>query len=203
MAEAQSGAALLRRIKPQLREMATNLCLRPDLLDEWEELQEKLGESRVKDATAGRLAEGTSKKTRELATRVQEIEAEIEAVQFRVLFRAMAKDDWQALCERHPPRKGNDIDMFAGYNRDAVYDAAVRACMVDPVFEDCPVRGCPHEDCGSWQQFVKVLNPSEWAELRDTVTEVNKGVTEAPKSQLAATVLSRPGAASRQRKRGE
>lgn len=38
----QSGADILARIKPRLREERTQLCLRPDLLDAWADAAERL-----------------------------------------------------------------------------------------------------------------------------------------------------------------
>jgi hypothetical protein len=193
----QSGAALLAKIRPRFREESTQICLRPDLLDEWEEATTELNASQVSDATNGRLASGVSATTRELAKKVQGLEDQIEASAMTFRFRAMSKDEWQALCANHAPRPGNELDLFAGYNRDAVTDASVRECLYDPVFEDCSKVGCEHEDCGSWQQLVKSCNPSEWAELRSTVQSVNRSVVDAPKSVLASQILSRRGSASR------
>jgi hypothetical protein len=56
----QSGAELLARIRPRFREESTQICLRPDLLDEWEEANTALGEAKVKDMSSGRLATGIS-----------------------------------------------------------------------------------------------------------------------------------------------
>ena len=69
MTEALSGADLLARIKPTLREESTQICLRPDLLDAWEEANHALATSQVEDST-GRLATGVSSKTRKLAQAV-------------------------------------------------------------------------------------------------------------------------------------
>jgi hypothetical protein len=191
----QSGADILARIKPRLREESTWICLRPDLLDEWERLDEELTETRQANAARpGRMTDKANPDEVKIAERIQAIEAEIEETQLRVTFRAMPKDEWQALCESHPPRKELTTDLYAGYNVDATEDSAVRECMIDPVFADCPIvakgEPCAHIDCGSWQAFVKVLNPGEWNELRATVRSVNRGVTEAPKSRRAASVLS-------------
>ncbi len=191
MSEPLNGADLLKRIRPVMREESTQICLRPDLLDKWEEANTRLVDSQVNDSAA-RLGTGVSTATKKIAAEVQAIEDEIEqhAIMFR--FRAMSKDKWQALCDNHPPRKGNDMDSYAGYDRDAVLDAAVRECLFDPVFDDV-----------AWAEFVDVCNPSEWAELRATVNSVNRSVVDTPKSALASQILSQRGSASRSRARGE
>jgi hypothetical protein len=49
-----------------------------------------------------------------------------------------------------------------------------------------------------------VCNPSEWAELRRTVDEVNgQVVTDAPKSEAASRILDKPETVSRRRASGE
>lgn len=182
MSDPQSGAELLARIRPVKREESTYLCLRPDLLDAWEEANTQLAASQVNDAAGARLSSKSSEATTELAERVAAIEEEIEATQVKFTMRAMSKDQWQALCDIHPPRKGNELDLFAGYNRDAVVDAAIRECLIDPVFDDA-----------SWREFIELCNPSEWNELRRLQTSVNRPVVETPKSPLASRILGRRG----------
>lgn len=193
MSEPMDGRALLARIKPTLREESTQLCLRPDLFEAWEEANQALIESRMKDRASQRLSSsGDSTATKTLAKKVQALEAEIaeHAITFR--FRALPKDKWQALCDRHAPRKGNELDLFAGYNRDAVIDAAVRVCLVDPVFDDV-----------SWGEFLEVVNPAEWNELRTVVNQVNRAGGDLPKSELASQILSKRGSGSRSAASGE
>jgi len=186
MSEPTNGAELLARIKPQFREESTQICLRPDLLDEFERLDAELVESRAADTAGNRLADGTSAKTRDLAEKVVALEKQIEETAIEFRFKAMSKDKWRALCDTYPPRKQNELDAYAGYDRDAVLDAAVRMCLIDPVFDD-----------KSWGELVEALNPSEWRELTDTVNSVNRGVVDAPKSVLASLILAKRGNTSR------
>lgn len=190
--EPQSGAEVLARIRPTRREESTFLCLRPDLLDAWEDANNRLAELQTEDAAGARLGTGVSAATKAAAKRVKELEDEIEATQIKFTLRAMSKDQWRVLCDANPPRKENQMDQYVGYDRDAVLDAAVRECLVDPVFDDA-----------SWAAFLDVCNPSEWAELRSTATSVNRSVTDAPKSALASRILDKPANASKQRARGK
>lgn len=185
MSEPLNGAELLARIKPQMREESTQLCLRPDLLDAFEEADAELVASRAADMSGNRLSDGESTKTRKLAEKVAALEAEIDASAITFRFKAMSKDKWRALCDTFPPRAKNELDVYAGYDRDAVLDTAVRLCMVDPVFDD-----------ESWAELVKNLNPSEWTELTDTVNSANRGVVDAPKSVLASQILARRASTS-------
>lgn len=182
MSEPMTGAEMLARIKPKLREESVDLCLRPDLFDEWESKTEALAESREADAAGNRLASGTSERTTKLASEVLALEDEIRKTAVTFRFRALTKDKWQELCDQNPPRKGNDLDQFSGYSRDGVLDAAVRVCLIEPVFDD-----------ESWTAFLDIVNPAEWRELRNVVNSVNRATGDAPKSELASQILGSRG----------
>jgi len=184
----ESLSEMLARISPKRREVTVYLCLRPDLLDEWEALNQELSDAEKAAAAApSRLGARATKGMRDLATRLQEVETEIEATQAAFKLRAMPKDEWNSLCSEHPPRKGDELDAYAGYNRVTLIDAAVPRCVVDPVI-DSPE---------AWDALVPYLNPSEWNELRSGVTMVNQAVTTAPKSSAAERILSQNSAASK------
>lgn len=202
MSGPRSGADVLARTKPVVREVSTNICLRPDLLDAWEAANDALTDAQAADTSGGRLSSGVSTATRKLAQKVTEIEAEIDATQVNFTFRALPKDKWYGMLDEFPPRTDNQLDNYVGYDRDAVLNEAVRRCMIDPVFEVCTVTGCTHDECGTWEAFLKVLNHSEWDELRGTVNACNSAVVDAPKSELASRILGSPGSASKPRKRG-
>lgn len=192
MSAPQNGADVLARIKPQLKRERTQICPRPDLLEAWEAANEELVESRVADSGGeghGRMADRADKvsaKTKRLAKKVQELEAAIEENSIWFEFEALPKDKFRELTDQHPPRKDHQLDQYLGWNREAVEDASVRACMIDPVFDDA-----------SWAELVKVLNPSEWAELRAAAERVNQAVTTPPKSPLASKVLAKPASTSK------
>jgi hypothetical protein len=79
--------------------MGTWICLRADLVDEFDDAEEELAASQVEDAQTPRLASGVSARTKKLAEkRVRELEEQIEAAQVRFQFRSMSEDpvlrDW-------------------------------------------------------------------------------------------------------------
>lgn len=200
----ETGAEMLARVKPQPRIEETTICLRPDLLAKWEDAQADLQEMQVADAVGGkRIGTGHSAELKKQAKYVQELEAEIDATQTTFVFEGMNKDRWQALCDEHPPRKGNEMDFYVGYQRDSVTDESVRKCLLTPVFLDCVVKGCEHDECGSWQQLTKTINPGEWAELRTATQKANRAVVSPPKSGLASQVLAKGGTTSRRPAPGE
>ena len=179
-----SGAELLKRIQPKLAEESTVICLRPDLIEQWDEANEALQEAVAKGMTGARVGTKPPAHT-EAAEMVQAIEEEIEKSSATFRFRALPKDEWRALCDDHPPRKGNEVDQWTGYDRDAVLDEAVRRSLIDPVFDD-----------ESWAELGTVISSGEWEELRKVANSVNRGVVESPKSALALQILTKHGSDS-------
>lgn len=193
------GASLLGREDFKPREAAVQIVLAPALLDEWERLQNELAEQIAKDAASPRLAGSgkASAKTKKLADELEKFEAgplSEAAVWFR--FRAISKDVYRELCAAHPPRTTDQLDLYMGFNRNEVDDGVLKASLYDPVFKDCTKKTCDHDDCGTWQQFTKRVNPSEWAELQRSSEEANRAVTKLPKSPLPSGLRRLSGAAS-------
>lgn len=183
----RNGADILARIQPKLAEESTEICLRPDLLDSYAEATEALAEAHAnrakEDKRMASNATPEARAEREAAERVQEVEAELKAASVEFHFRALPKDEMRALKDEHPPRKGNDIDTWKGYNVDAVIDASVRLSLVDPVFDE-----------ESWDQLVATINDGEWEEMRRVANTVNGNAFRPPKSLRASEILTRADA---------
>lgn len=197
----RNGAELLKSIKPQLPEVTVKICLRPDLANEYDQAVAEM--NRLEDegdrlakksagSKGGRLA--SSKTTeqldneqaqREAAQKVRDLEQKMAKYEVEFVFRAMPKDQWRDLVDSNPPREGNQIDLFSGYNRDAVLDGLVRPSLIDPEFDD-----------DSWQELSGLLNAGQWNRMRQAAGEANDGVVEVPKSKTASDILSRVAAES-------
>lgn len=210
----ESGAALLARMKPQLREVHTEICLRPDLLDEHAVAESELAEIIAEDAVGRpRMGSGASAgdtvnvalspAAKKQAKKVDTLEKQIVEHSIKFKLRGLPKDEWRVLTESNPPRKDNQFDLLQGYNRDAVADAIVRASIYEPVFEDCTEAGCEHLACGTWQQLVLFCNDGEWEELRRSASEANGRVNPNPKSELASRVLGSRAPTSKRRAPGK
>lgn len=196
----ETGAEILGRIRPQRRVERTSVCLRADLIAEFEAEDLRLGQLKA-DAMGNpnRKVSGgepDSADIRKQARVVRKIEDQIVDSQVEFVFQSLNKDEWTALTASHSPRPDNQVDQMIGYHREKVIDSLVRKCMIAPTFEDCDDRDCDHEACGSWQQLVAVISPSEWRELKDTANLANSGVVDPPKSLLASQILDRRRTAS-------
>lgn len=205
-AKVETGADILKRINPQRRVETAEVCLNAALVREFEaadtRLVELIGENlgnsnRLNPGAHVEFAEhADNPSVREQAKVVRKLEEAIVDSLVEFTFTAMTKDEYASICAAHRPRPGDQIDAVVGYNREAVLDAMVRASLTAPVFADCIEIDCDHTECGTWQQLMSVINPSEWGKLRDTANLANSGVNDAPKSGLASRILDRRATAS-------
>lgn len=210
----RNGAELLKAIEPQLAEVRTKICLRPDLVEEYNTAHDELDDLKTEGDRLRRQAEGSrggrlaSSKSaaeveneqaqRKAAEKVRRIEQRMAKYEVEFVFHGMPKDQWRDLVDSNPPREGNQVDLFTGYNRAAVLDGAVRPSLVDPEFDDCETKDCEHDDCFSWQYLMRLLNAGQWDRMRDAASNANTGVAEVPKSQTASDILQKAAAASKQ-----
>lgn len=201
-APAQTGADILSRVKPKRRRETADICLRADLIAEFHKEDAALNELKLQVNVRNRMHPGSeavaeSDEYVAQAKKVRKLEQAILAAMVQFTFESMSKDEWRALLDNHPPRGGNQMDHLVGYDRDTVLDLMVRRSLVSPVFEDCALPECEHEDCGTWEQLVSVINPAEWGELRDASNLANSAVVEAPFSELASRTLDRRASGSK------
>jgi hypothetical protein len=191
----ESGAEILARIKPNLPEDWVEVCLRPDLVAKFEELDSDLEESVLADSESRKGPRRNSDKAPAPSARTIELTEQVEAVQdemaesgVRFDFRALSKDKFRALCDQHPPRKDDLGDQSVGYHRVNLGDALVKECMTSPVF-----------DAEAWEQLVDIISIGEWNRLRARAEKVNGSVvTESPKSGLASAIRSSLASVSEQ-----
>jgi hypothetical protein len=188
----ETGAEFFARARPKRRIVRTELILDSDLVDEWNEAQKKLTELRIKDASSPRQANAGGRKRSKAVVAQEKV---IEGIEDRITeatawftLRQMPGPAYQSLKDTNPPRRDNQRDLMSGYDRDAVADGAVRACLIDPALPDCEKEDCTHDpdqgdECNSFQQLQTVLSPSEWEELRGAATEANGAVKDIPKSR--------------------
>lgn len=176
------GDALIAKIKPTLPEVRTQIVLRPDLVDEWEKANAALENAEAAAAASKRMngQAGQPANLKKLAEAVRKAESEIEATSPWFTFRAIPAEDYQSMCAKHPPRKDDQLDAYAGHNREAVENALVRECLIDPEFSD-----------EGWATLKATLSPSEWAEMRNSALQANGESVKPPKSLRASLLLGR------------
>lgn len=175
-----SGKSTLKNFKAMLAEAklpekTVPVCLRGDLVAEFEKLDRQLEEVRRKpvDSLAG-TGEGG------IIDAMEALREQMREHTYDVVMRAKPKREWRALCSEHPPRKAEDgsvdqRDVLLGCNADTFYDAIVRQCMIDPEVDD-----------QGWAEFEAALTDKQFEELADAAWSVNRRDVDIPFSPAAS-----------------
>ena len=91
-----------------------------------------------------------------------ELVERVESSTIRFTMRALPRRQWTDLVKNHPPRKDHREDRQVGFNEETLYEALVRACIVEPVPSD-----------EEWAQIDEVLTEGEWIRLVQTAQTLN------------------------------
>jgi hypothetical protein len=167
------------------RRVTSRVCFSPDLDAEYRQLEAELEEAYA--AEQDRKSSDKPDTTRRLAAEPRSVQIAKQMAQlvddnadsfYELVFEQARRHDWLQLRTAHPPRDGNSNDggMF---NSETFGPASIRLCMVDPE---------PTDD--TMKFFEENLSNGEWGRLTLTVWALNEGTRDAPKSQLASSILN-------------
>lgn len=171
--------ALLASAK--LPEKEVRICLRADLLVEYEAAEAALAEAQKHASDSLGAGEGVEA----AAQRVVDLGDEMAAASAVFRLRAVGRRRWTALYAEHPPRPDDKRDAMTGFNRDSFFDALVKACIVDPQMSD-----------GQWEQLAELLSAAQWDALVEAAWDVNQAGVDVPFSSAASRALNRTDPAS-------
>lgn len=182
-----SGKATMKNFKAmmaeaKLPERTVDLCLRGDLVADFQALEAELDAARI--AAGDSLDSGTG----EIVERMEAIQAEMRENTYPVRLRAMRGPDFRALLAQHPARRNEDGEISPdersfGFNVDTFFEPLLRACLIDPeiVSKD------------DWEQFVGGITDYQFNELAITCLTLNRGKVDIPFSLAASMMKSSSG----------
>jgi hypothetical protein len=161
-------ADILATAKP--RETTVRLCLRGDLVAEFEALDAELTDKTV--SGTWRTSDPQSEAA-DLADRIEALRAEmdVDTVVFR--FRSLPRLQWEALVDAHPGRDGRDEP----FNFTTFPLALIAACAFDPAMTDAEAT-----------DLLDILNEGQRIKLFDACYTVNQESTAVPFSVSASAV---------------
>jgi hypothetical protein len=167
----------------KLPEEKVPLCLRPDLRDRWQDLNNQLLTMR-----AGRNTMAPTAGEKTLAQQIKDLEAEIAENTMTVLLRGLRHEPWAKLMAEHPPRLDKPGDQQAGWNIDTFIPALVRAEIVEPELSDA-----------QFDKLVDVITQAQWDDLANAAYSLGRGDRNRPVfSQAASQLIPDSGETSRQ-----
>lgn len=178
-------------------ERTVELCLRGDLVGEYENLDRRLKEvSLEQDDSFG----GTGETTRIIA-RMDELRAEMQAASVTFWMRALGSFPSAALIAAHPAGE-DDQSKRLGYDPKTYYPALVRACCY------AIERGEESVDPGEmsdeeWAALFAALSNQQFDTLFGAAWLLDHGDVEVPTSPLASLISQRRDESSKRHGAGE
>ena len=159
----------------KLPERTVPICLRGDLVAEFEDLERQLNEAlRVPSNSAEGDGSGP------IAERMEELREEMRQHTYQFRLRAMKRPRWHAFCAEHPPRKGDDgeilpIDRVRLVNIETFFPALVRESVVDPTLDE-----------SEWALLLdEALTDHQFGELAQAAWDLNREGVDVPFSPAA------------------
>lgn len=161
----------------KLPEKEVRICLRADLLADFEAAEAALAQAQRAARAENSLEAGSD--IHAYAARVNAIRDEMASASATFRLRAVGRRKWTALYADHPPREGDARDAATGFNRETFFEALTRACIVDPEISDT-----------QWDALAELLSAAQWDALVDAAWEVNQAGVDIPFSSAASRALS-------------
>ena len=154
------------------------ICVAGGLSGEYEQLTAELEERTLTWSPNDQRLGGTMKQdahSRELAERIQELEAEMAEATVKFTFEALPAKQWSDLLVSHPDKKREKL-----FDPETFVPAAIAACCTDPEGFDDPEKVAALFDA---------LSAGQQGELFEAAWEVNQAGPFGRKSSLASEVL--------------
>lgn len=175
----QNVDELLAQARPA--EKSVSLCLRGDLVAEYERLDAE--HAKAIDRVDTSLAGDGGPSALEIAQQMQALRELMQGSILTLTVRALVpRTRYTELVLAHPPRtdlEGAPLPQDReGYNAETFYPALVRASTVDPVMT--PER---------WERLDQVLSDRQFDQLAIGCLEVNRGLVSVPFSPAASRTL--------------
>jgi hypothetical protein len=172
---------ILEKARPA--ERTIRLCLRGDLVAEWEMLERDL--ARAQATQVGDSLAGTGAAPIAAAMRALREQMDDATVTFTV--RAKTRPEYRAFCAAHPPRKGPDGKVLPedeeGLDTSTFGFDLVRACVVEPEMTD--------------EQYARlvdtILSDRQFEQLYLAALAVCRGDVDVPFSSAVSMLMSSSG----------
>lgn len=168
--------AIIDAAQPAQRSMT--LCLRGDLVSEYEELDRQREEAVRLDLGDSLASGGTAAA---IAAQMDALREQMKSATITVVLRAMSRRNFLKLCSVHPVRrdednKPNPNDVGLGVNTDTIWDPLIRACWVSPDITKARLT----------RVLDEVLSDAQYSGLAGLAWEVNRGDVDIPFSYAAS-----------------
>lgn len=159
----------------RLPERSVALCLRGDLVAEFEALDRRL------EQLPGRGdALNSSAEYLQVARDIETVRQDMAAASVEFRLRALPRRRWNQLLLDHPPRVDSDTDKAVGINEATFYDALIAESIVDPSLSPGELT----------RLLDDVLTSAQYDEISRAAWTLNRKGVDVPFSRAASRILA-------------
>lgn len=162
----------------QLPKRSVPMCLRGDLVAEWQDLERRFKQANQAANEEDTLASANSAEAIELARQMADLEEQMRAATRVFRLQGLPRSKWRELLNAHPPREGDEQDAQTEFNRETFPIAAVAACCVVPKMTVAQAERLVDEK----------LVDGQWNTLFAHVYQMHAGTVDVPFSLAASAV---------------
>jgi hypothetical protein len=157
------------------------LCLRGDLVAEWEKLDRQRVDAE-KNAPADSLAGSPALP---IARQMEALQAQMAESTVTFRLRGLPRNAYRDLIEAHPPRRDDVGDVMMadrgwGFDTRAFFPALIRATVVEPALDDAVMT----------ELLDETLTAHQFEELLNIALDVNAGKVDIPFSPAASKLIA-------------
>lgn len=163
-------------------ERTVQLCLRGDLVAEFEELERRLEAARKSAAADDSLASGGEVVA--ISQQIEQLRERMQAATKTFRLRALPRKKYRGMVAAHPPRRDEDgklheLDAMVAVNLETFLDPLVRACLVEPKLTEQQMD----------RLLDEVLSDRQFDELANAAWALNRHDVAVPTSRAASRIL--------------
>lgn len=170
-------------------ERSVPVCLRLDLLADFETLERRHEELRAQNPGSESLA---GSERLEIAQQMEALREQMLEASEAFRLRALDRGGYGKLKLQHPAREGDENEQKLGYSPESFFNALIRKSTVSPVLTD-----------EQWDELFKVLDDGQYAELANTAIDLNQTAYSVPFSSAASQTIRLSEGESRQQSESE
>lgn len=172
----------------KLPERTVEVCMRGDLLAEWQDLEKQLAKTQAAEHGTDSLARGGD--ARKIAERMQQLRDEMRKHEVTFRFRALPSREYSDMQAKHrPTQKQREQGYDLNWNTWPV--ALVSACAIDPAMDE--------EEAG---KLADTISDAQWDQLFSCALTVNRAQVDVPNSSSASEILAATAPKPKQRRAG-
>lgn len=163
-----------------------NVVTNLDLLAEHQAALDELERLNRVQSAADRMNSPYSKEIRDLAKKVQELEAQMSDSTVCVKLKALKRTQYAEVVANHPPREDNDVDNAYGVNIDTFGDELIPLSIVGAWNKATGEKVDFTSD--DWAEEADEFTDAQYSEFVSAVLNINRGATSIPFSPIASAV---------------